>query len=387
MKIFFISSWYPNPDRPNEGMFMKNISQSIALYNDVTLFFADEQRDVREIITEEYSEHNVKVRVAYYPNSRTPFKLLNLLLSSLRRIYWLHWLIAREMKTGYPQLFHFNIVSPSIVLMIFYRLFYGVPIVYSEHWDIPLRALRGLQKKGWLPWKIGYKICSSISERTMVHTKAVKESFEHYGLAKNIVLIPSVVQIPNDNVDDTKRLTGTKVFVHISSLDDAQKNITGMLESIAMVAAIRSDFEVHILGKGAEFQKHYDYAYRLGFLDKMVFFHGFVSNEEKIQWLEKSIAHIMFSNFEGYSLVTAEAIFLGRPAIATDCGGPTDFVNKDNGIIVQPKDKQAFAEAIQYMLDNYLQYEPQKLRDYGRQTFSPGVVGLLHDNLYTDVLR
>lgn len=41
---------------------------------------------------------------------------------------------------------------------------------------------------------------------------------------------------------------------------------------------------------------------------------------------------VLNSNFETFSVVTAEALAYGKPVIATRCGGPEEFVNKIMGI-------------------------------------------------------
>jgi glycosyltransferase involved in cell wall biosynthesis len=385
MKVFFISNWFPNKHNPAEGMFLKNAAEAIALYDLVTLFYADEDKSLAAGATfEQRVENKVSIHIAYYTPFKSPFKWLNMLLSSAKRIYYLHGLIRKEFATNRPDIFHFNIVSPSIVLMWYYKLRYCIPFVYSEHWDVPLRARRGLVKR-WLPWRIGMKACASWASRVLVVSNAMRESFLHYGLASAVDIIPCVIVADNTNINDEKRLEGAKTLLHISTLSDAQKNISGMLRVIAALSASRSDFVLQILGHGKEFVEHQNNAKQLGILNKTVFFHGFVSEEEKQKWLEKSLCHILFSNFEGFSVVTAESIYYGRPVIVTRCGGPEDFVNESTGIIIEPGNEQELKEAIEYMLDHYSEFIPSILRSYAIGVFSASVVGEKHHDLYRAV--
>ena len=63
------------------------------------------------------------------------------------------------------------------------------------------------------------------------------------------------------------------------------------------------------------------------------------------------------------------------------------IINKENGILVPPKDVKALREAIEYMLDNYQNYSPEKIAQYARERFSYEVVGEMLDEVYTDVLE
>jgi len=54
-----------------------------------------------------------------------------------------------------------------------------------------------------------------------------------------------------------------------------------------------------------------------------------------------------FSESESFSMTCLEALSLGTPLIATDCGGPSElFVHKHSGWLVKNRDIQAMSEAI-----------------------------------------
>ena len=60
-------------------------------------------------------------------------------------------------------------------------------------------------------------------------------------------------------------------------------------------------------------------------------------------------AVISLHRSEGFGLVPAEGMLAGRPVISTDWSGPTDFLNKENGVpvgykLVAASDPQGFYE-------------------------------------------
>ena len=117
-------------------------------------------------------------------------------------------------------------------------------------------------------------------------------------------------------------------------------------------------------------------------MNRCVFFHGLVSEERKLELLTSSDFHILNSDDEGFSVVTAEAILYGIPVIATKCGGPEDFVNETTGILIERRNLEELKQAILYMLDNSWKYNKTKLHEFGKSMFSPEVISSKTYNAY-----
>jgi glycosyltransferase involved in cell wall biosynthesis len=80
-----------------------------------------------------------------------------------------------------------------------------------------------------------------------------------------------------------------------------------------------------------------------------------------------------FSESESFSLTTLEAQYFGRPVIVTRCGGPEEIVvDGETGILVEVKDVDAMAKAIEYLTENYDVREKMGARAYShvREKFS-----------------
>ena len=308
MKVFFLCTWFPNRLHKGEGYFMKFHTDAISMYDDVTVFYATEDPSLNISVEDiESTDHQVRIKTSYFKPFVSGIKALDLVVNSVKRTLQLHRLIRKEFKAGRPDIFHLSVMSPSVIIFWFYKLFYGIPFIYSEHWDIPIRVHFGIVKN-WLPYRVGMKLCSLFASRVVVCSKVMRDLFIAFGLSDHVDIIQNVVYLDNKNIDDQKRLIGKKIILHVSSLAEVQKNMTGMIRGIAEVAKTRSDFELHVLGYGKEFDSLNQLATSLGVLNTAVFFHGFVSDEEKRDWFEKSMFHLLFSNFEGYSVVTAESI-------------------------------------------------------------------------------
>lgn len=84
---------------------------------------------------------------------------------------------------------------------------------------------------------------------------------------------------------------------------------------------------------------------------------------EKTEWiafteeveLEYKLADVVlnFSESESFSITCLEALFFGRPVIATDCGGPSEIIeHNETGLLVANRSIKAMAEAMLALANN-----------------------------------
>jgi glycosyltransferase involved in cell wall biosynthesis len=96
---------------------------------------------------------------------------------------------------------------------------------------------------------------------------------------------------------------------------------------------------------------------------------------EKVEWckftedtaLEYQGASFLlnFSDSESFSLTCLEAMFYGRPVVATRCGGPEEIVDHEStGILVDKNDITGMANAIEYLITH-----PQEREEMGRNAY------------------
>ena len=70
------------------------------------------------------------------------------------------------------------------------------------------------------------------------------------------------------------------------------------------------------------------------------------TNDVEMEYKQASIV-LNFSESESFSMTCAEALYFGRPLIATDCGGPSEIIdNGVTGVLVSNKNVNDMAEAM-----------------------------------------
>jgi starch synthase len=116
-------------------------------------------------------------------------------------------------------------------------------------------------------------------------------------------------------------------------------------------------------------------------LENVWFANGWLHDRGMLRrYLSAADLYVFPSRFEGYPNALLEAMACGLPVVAADIAGVPDIVGRDGaaaGILVQPNDSAALADAITKLLDDhalrtrYADHAPLRVDD----RFSPRVVG------------
>ena len=69
-------------------------------------------------------------------------------------------------------------------------------------------------------------------------------------------------------------------------------------------------------------------------------------------------------NWDGWSLVAAEAMSVGVPVISTKVGATTEFINKTNGYLVEPNSVKDMKNALINFIDNNLDWKDRARKAY-----------------------
>ena len=120
----------------------------------------------------------------------------------------------------------------------------------------------------------------------------------------------------------------------------------------ALTALEIGNVEILLMGDGPELENLKNLANSLEVAHR-VHFLGFVTEEEKFQFLSVSDIFILSSTHEGLGIVIQEAMQVGLPIIATNNGGQTELIEDGvNGFLVEVGDYKAIAKLVKRLLDD-----------------------------------
>lgn len=101
---------------------------------------------------------------------------------------------------------------------------------------------------------------------------------------------------------------------------------------------------------------------------------GVCTHKQMAKIYETGDCFVLASASETFGVAYIEAMAAGLPVIATKCGGPEDFVNDTNGILIPVDDKDALVDAMEFMCSNQALYDRERISKEIIERFSPNAV-------------
>lgn len=163
-----------------------------------------------------------------------------------------------------------------------------------------------------------------------------------------------------------KRYEKTQILL-VSCFNEPAKNVFGILRTVKRLSQMRNDFLLTLVGEGKDFTNTKEYAASLNLTTNEVQFVGEKTPEEVCAYFYQCDFSILFSNYETASIVVIESLACGKPIVASRVGIVPQVITNESGIIVPPRDEEAFLQAISHMLDTYSNYSPEAIRDSAKQ--------------------
>ena len=180
-------------------------------------------------------------------------------------------------------------------------------------------------------------------------------------------------------------LNGNFTFVAVGSLVQI-KCYDLLIESFRQSGLSQSGCKVIIVGAGQEHDNLKSQIRRANLQDNVMLV-GRKNKEEIISILAKSHAFILSSGAETFGVACIEALSQGLPCIATRCGGPEEFINERNGLLVPPNDVDSMAAAMQTMYDNYCHYDCAAIAAETRHRFGPQTIAKQLTEIFEETIK
>ncbi len=381
LNVLTLCSWYPNDNNPTLGNFVQKHADTIALQNRaiaLAIFPSTGDTSVRLVHTK---RNELDELVVYYPKQEGGFVLLSKIKNffSHRKAFKLGYLKVVELM-GKPDVVHLNIVYPLGIWALWLKLRYKIPYVITENSSgFHVGTEHAYPKRILTLCRIILKHASvlmpvSINLKTSLQKLSGSDSFE------------IVCNVVDEQLFETsfQENTSKNRFIHISTGVDSIKNLSGMIRVINGLCLSQPDIHLDIVSDGdIEYAK--ELHRRLGG-NQCIDFHSTKTTEEIAGMIASCDALLMFSNYENFPCVIAESMMSGKPVISSNVNGIPEHVNKENGILVNPRDEGALGNAISSFISGEINFDSKKIRAYAMEHFSYREVGAKFTTIYQSIL-
>lgn len=205
----------------------------------------------------------------------------------------------------------------------------------------------------------------------------------------DIDIVGNVVDCDRFGLAEQTNRNQTIRFLTVCHMVDEEmlrkKGIDILLKAWKELSAKIPNVRLTIGGGGQGVKKAVEWCREYG-VEQTVEFTGMLSREQVVMQMQECDVFVLPSRYETFGVVYIEAMACGKPVIAAANGGPDDFVKDFNGILIQPDNVKAFAEAMLYMAGHREQYQSKRIADYAMENFSGQAIAAQLTSLYSQIL-
>lgn len=375
MYVLIIARGYPTEKYKTNGIFEFDQAKALAQKGCKVVYAAIDLRSIRRwrkwgIIREEIS--GVDVYAINMPIGRVPKTILRRF--SFLGLELLYNKIIKE--HGKPDIMHAHFTGPAYAVSKL-KDKTDNPLVVTEH-----SSQINKENIDEDLFKIANITYSKADSLIAVSPSLVEKIDNNFGIKSTY--IPNIVDLEIFNYEDKKNSDSFN-FVSIGNLVDI-KRMDLTIEAFYEAFENDSNITLTIFGQGPKRTMLEDLIkkYSLGSQVKLM---GLCSRKEIAEQLKKSDCFVLPSQSETFGVAYIEALAMGVPVIATKCGGPEGFVNKNNGIMIDIDNKKQLIEAMKYMHENVERYDRADIAIKIKEKFSHDIVGNQIIEIYREVLR
>jgi glycosyltransferase involved in cell wall biosynthesis len=254
---------------------------------------------------------------------------------------------------------------------------YDIPVVVTEH------ASNLIQKKDIVNKSmLDYAVHSS-NAFISVGDALNKSILELTDTSNDLYIIPNIVSPLF--VYTKKSFTSSFRFISVGSLQK-RKNHDLVIRAFQKFNDLYPQSELIIVGDGPEKQFLKRLIDELMLKESVVLL-GSLSRENTYREISLSDVFILASQSETFGVVYAEALMVGRPAIAKKNGGSEYIINDTNGIVLDSDKYEDFFLAMKYLYLNYNSYNQEKISLDAQSKYSDDVISRRITSIYEKVVN
>ena len=238
---------------------------------------------------------------------------------------------------------NFHIAYPLLTYWYIIKRIIDIPVIITEHWSAyhfnfgvkDSNKLKRIKRIFNLDLPV---ICVSEALKADIQGFSCNYSFP-------VFVVPNIVSEEFINHSSPQESRFSNAFFMVSSWNWPKKPSVVIDAFSKFIKESKKEYFLRVAGFGGLLSEMEKQVVRLGINDKVIFL-GKLNSDCIAEEMKFAIAFLHCSEYETFSVVCAEALCSGCPVIASKVGGITEFVDSENGILVNNNDKKSWNTAL-----------------------------------------
>ena len=181
-------------------------------------------------------------------------------------------------------------------------------------------------------------------------SEKVKQFLIDSGCTKPIYVVPNMVKIGNDVV--YRDLPATPL-IGAMGMFRRKKGFHILIKALSILKQRGVPFKAIIAGKGRITWYLKYLRWKLNLTNELIM-RGWVSNDERDEFVDSIDLYILPSRTETFGMVVVEAMARMKRVIATKCGGPEEIItNGLDGFLVEKENPEAMADKLEELIKDH----------------------------------
>jgi glycosyltransferase involved in cell wall biosynthesis len=371
--IFIISRGYPSTNDPLNGIFELDQANALKNFGYNIVFVVLDFRSFRKKRKWGFFSRNINGMKCFhisFPLGNITHPIFNFIA---KKVTWIGCEFL-ERDFGKPKLLHSHFFLISSLAIEIKKKF-NVPLITTEH-----SSLINTEIVDKRTYSIANEVYNNSSLIISVSSALSKKIFSNFKV--HSIVLPNIVNANvfyQSNDKSIKKIESEFVFVSVGTLT-YNKGFDLLIKAFSL-ARLGNSVKLKIIGNGELFDELKLLALKLKIYEQIEFL-GFLARDEIVKIFNTANAFVLASRGETFGLVYIEALISGLPIIATSCGGPEDFVNDSNGIIIPINDIDKLADSLKRMYNSYKTYDLASISEKAYNKYSPPIIAQELSNLY-----
>lgn len=381
--ILHLVTWYPESEHDIHGIFTRRHIELLAdesIYRHSIVQHSKEPLGIikvlKSIIGLPLRKKIGRCEVIQLPNQVSYNRRV---FGSLQQQLW-NLQLKRLIQQLQPSLLHLHVVYGFAKEAMAIHQQWGIPFIISEHMaPFPFE---------WIQDKERY-IRQPMQKASAVVAvgKAQAEQIKNFtGVTAHV--IPNVVN-PGEFFYKGKAFKSEALQIVLVGIYDERKGADYLLQTFSLFLQSHPGTILHLVGEATEERmKTIMQIIRSSGIEGSVHFHGKLSAPQLCALYHQCDFYVCSSEWESFGVSVLEALFAGVPVLATNCGGVLEFMNEQNGIVIENDRKtQTLFNGMLQITSMLGIFNRQQISEEAIHKFSGDAVKEQYFSLYQQVLE